>query len=99
MMTLDKISVSPNWGTRPTDYGVILGNVWLVEKGQPYNLVQFSIKELGKPYYWNESLCVPTDWDNEKIEQVVQEYVKLITEENVQEYRKFLEDGEKWGWD
>ena len=52
MVTVDKIEIKRNWGVRPNDYEVYLGKLWCVEKGEPYDCVQFSVKELQKPYLW-----------------------------------------------
>lgn len=100
MATIKNISISREWGTRPTDNAVYCGMAWGVEKGEKYDLVQFSINELDKPYFWNTSLCFPCGSSEEEIRQECIEYAqKYITEKDIQDYRRFLEDGEKWGWD
>lgn len=100
MATIKSISRSKNWGVRPTNNIILDGHIWLVEKGQPYDLVQFSINELDKSYFWNEHLCVPCDWKEDVVERVVKRYAEdEITEKGIKAYRQFLEDGEKWGWD
>lgn len=100
MATIKSISRSRNWGVRPTNNIILAGHIWLVEKGQPYDLVQFSINELDKSYFWNEHLCVPCDWEEDVVERVVKGYAEdEITEKDIKAYRQFLEDGEKWGWD
>ena len=84
MATIKEIQRSRNWGVRPTSDVIVEGHIWLVEKGQPYDLVQFSINELNKPYWW----------------RVVRDYAEdVITEKDIKEYIWFLECGEKWGWD
>ena len=100
MATIKSISRSKNWGVRPTNNIILAGHIWLVEKGQPYDLVQFSINELDKPYFWKEHLCVPCDWEEGVVERVIKRYAENeITEKDINNYRQFLEDGEKWGWD
>ena len=100
MATIKNISISREWGARPTDKAFYCGMAWGVEKGEKYDLVQFSINELDKPYFWNTSLCFPCGSSEEEIKQECIEYAqKYITEKDIQDYRKFLEIGEKWGWD
>ena len=100
MATIKSISRSKNWGVRPTNNTILAGHIWLVEKGQPYDLVQFSINELDKPYFWKEHLCVPCDWEEDVIERVIKRYAENeITEKDINNHRQFLEFGEKWGWD
>lgn len=101
MATLKNISISRNWGERPTS-NVILGNITFanVEKGQRYDLVQFSINELNKPYMWRQSIGVPCETSEKEIEKIVIEYIeKFITDKDIKQYLDFLEMGEKWGWD
>ena len=101
MATIKDIQISKNWGARPTGNCENLNEVYYgVEKGQRYDLVQFSINELGKPYYWLQSICVPVDTSQEEIEEIVNEFARdHIKEEDIKYYQRFLEDGEKWGWD
>lgn len=100
MATIKKIQRSRNWSKRPIGNIVLDGHIWLVEKGQDYDLVQFSINELDKPYFWRESICVPCDWEDEVVERVVKGYAEdEITEKDIKDYFEFLECGEKWGWD
>ena len=72
---------------------------WKVIDGENYNLIEFSINELDKPYYWATSLQVKADTTEKEIRELVEECAKEITSEEIKEYREFLEDGEKWGWD
>ena len=100
MATIKDIKRTKNRGIRPTNNVILAGHIWLVEKGQPYDLVQFSINELNKPYLWRECICVPCDWEDETIERVVRGYAEdEITEKDIKDYVWFLECGEKWGWD
>lgn len=100
MATIKDIKIYRNRGTRPTDYAVYCGMAWGVEKGEPYDLVQFSINELNKPYFWRTSLCFPCGMSEEEIREECIEYAQQnITEKDIQDYRRFLEDGERWGWD
>lgn len=100
MATIKDIKIHRNFGIRPNNDLIVVGNVWLVEKGQPYHLVQFTINELNKPYMWGACLCVPCDWEDKEIERVVKDYAQdEITEKDIIDYKSFIEDGEKWGWD
>ena len=100
MVTIKNIKINRNWGIRPTDNVICCGMAWAVKKGEPYDLVQFSINELNKPYFWETSLCLPCGQSEEEIRQDCEDYINTyITDEDVNRYRKFLESGEKWGWD
>lgn len=98
MATLKKVSISRNWGVRPNDNGIYLGNNWMVEKGQPYDLVQFSINEING-YYWEEALCVPIGITEEDAKQLCEEAVSYITDKAIKDYKWFLDMGNKYGWD
>ena len=99
MVTVDKIYISRNYGKRPTDNAIYCGFNWCVEKGQQYDLVQFSINELEKPYFWHMALCVKCGTSEEEINELVRDFAKTITDEEIHGYRQFLDDGEKWGWE
>ena len=100
MATIKNIKIHRNWGKRPTDNAVYCGMAWGVEKGEPYDLVQFSINELDKPYFWETSLCFPCGMSEEEIRKDCVEYAKEnITEQDIKDYRRFLKNGEEWGWD
>lgn len=100
MITIKNIKISRNWGTRPTDNAIYCGMAWAVKKGEPYDLVQFSINELNKPYFWRDSLALPCGQSEEEIRQDCEDYIKqYIEDKDIAEYKKFLEYGEKWGWD
>ena len=99
MVTVDKIEIKRNCGVRPDDNAVYLGKLWCVEKGEPYDSVQFSIRELQKPYFWHTALCIKCGTSERKINRLVRGFAKTITGEEIHGYRQFLEDGEKWGWD
>lgn len=99
MATLKKINIYRNWGIRPDGNTIIEGNIYYgVNKGEPYDLVQFSINEING-YYWNTSLCVHAGMSEEEINRIVAEYVKTITNADIKEYQKFLDFGKKYGWD
>lgn len=99
MATLKKINIYRNWGIRPDGNAIIAGNIYYdVEKGKPYDLVQFSISEING-YYWNDTLCVPVGTEEDEINRIVNEYVATITEADIKEYQRFLDYGNKYGWD
>ena len=101
MATIKSIEIMRNFGKRPTSDNVIIqsNNYIGIEKGQEYDLVKFSINELNKPYFWNETLCVPTGTSEDVAMKLASEFAANITEQSIKEYQNFLNDGEKWGWD
>lgn len=100
MATIKEVRISREWGTRPTGNYEIANMAWAdVKKGDKYDLVKISINELGKPYYWQISFGFKCGTSEEEIRESVEEYAKGITDKEIQDYRRFLEDGERWGWD
>ena len=99
MATIKEIKISRNCGKRPTDNLIYCGYNWRIEKGEPYDLVQFSINELKKPYYWNESLCVRCGTSEDEIEKLAEEYASEITDGEIKLFKEFLEFGEEYGFD
>lgn len=98
MATIKDIKIYRNWGKRLAYNTVYCGVVWRVEKGEPYDLVQFSINELGKPYFWNTSLCFPCGMSEEEIKKECVYYAQQsITEKDIKDYQYFLECVENWG--
>ena len=100
MATIKNIKINREWGERPKDDSVYSGDIWFVEKGEPYDLIQFKINELDKEYFWFESLCVPCNKTENEIKKIVEKYAKKeITEEKIRYYERFLNFGESYGWD
>lgn len=100
MATIEDIKIYRNWEKRPTGNYEIANMGWVdVEKGDEFDLVQISINELNKPYYWKISFGFKCGTGEEEIREYVEEYAKEITDKEIQDYRRFLEDGERWGWD
>ena len=99
MATIKSIKILRNRGVRPNDNVIYMGRAWYVEKGEPYDLVQFSINELGKPYFWDDSLCMPAGMSEDDIRKAVEDYAKNISDQDIKRYQEFLRFGEKWGWD
>ena len=66
MGTITEINIERNYGVRPTDNAIYEGMAWGVEKGEPYDLVQFSLKEIDKPYFWRTTLCFPCGMSEQK---------------------------------
>lgn len=100
MATIKDIKISRERGIRPDNNAIYCGMAWGVEKGEKYDLVQFSINELNKSYFWNTSLCLPCGMSEEEIMQECIKFAKEnISEKDIRDYRSFLEDGERWGWD
>lgn len=98
MATLKDYKINKNRGVRPDDYVIQVGKKWFVEKGEPYDLVQFSINEV-KGFYWGDSLCVPTTMTEDEVKKLVDEEVKNISDTAVKSYNDFLDEGSKYGWD
>lgn len=98
MATIKNISRTRKWGVRPLNISYV-GEEWLVEIGEEYDLVQFSINEQKGSYYWYKSFNVPVDWEDEKVYAMISEYVKTITDKDVKDFNSFIETGEQWGWD
>lgn len=100
MATIKKIEILRKRGTRPTGNAIFPEMIWQIEKGQEYDLVQFSINELDKPYWWYECLCLPCGMSEKNIRDIVEQYAKeQINQQDIEDYKSFLEDGERWGWD
>lgn len=100
MATIKDIKIHREWGIRPTGNCSIANMGWAdVEMGDRYDLVKILINELDKPYYWQISFGFKCGTSEEEIKESVEEYAKTITDKEIQDYRSFLEDGEKWGWD
>ena len=98
MATLSEFNISREYGTRPSINGISVGYIWEVEEGETYDMVSFSIKEIDR-YFWHEVLCLKAGMSEEEIRSKVEYYVGLITEEDINEYKSFLKQGEKYGWD
>lgn len=63
------------------------------------DLVQFSINELDKSYMWCTSIRVPCGTSEEECQKLAEEEAEKITESDINDYRRFLCDGETYGWD
>lgn len=98
MATLKSIQISRSWGVRPTDNAIYIGCAWMVEPGELYDLVQFSINEING-YYWRTSICVPEGTSEDEINKIVKEYINTLSDEDIKEYKDFLDFGNKYGWD
>lgn len=101
MATIKEFEIKRNWGIRPTGNSYFANQVYTdVEKGQPFDLITFSINELTKPYSWRESIGVPCGTSEDEARELVEEYAKeYITEDDIKRYEEFLKNGELWGWD
>ena len=99
MATFDDIIINQNIRERPPEDEKILENVYFgVNVGENYKPVIFSIKEIAS-YYWWETLCFPIDMEENKIKEETINYANEITNDKVTNYKKFLEECEKYGWD
>lgn len=97
MITIKKIDIKKNWSARNGREGsTIFYNVSVTEK---YDLVQFIIDELGYDIYWCVGIGVPLDTSEEEINKYVEKYCKTLKKSDVMDYKKFIDDGDKYGWD
>ena len=99
MATIKTIDITRNGGERPAEDNNYFQGKWYVKVGEKFDSVKFIINELDKFYYWITTLYVPSGMEYNDIKELAETYAKTITEEDIKEYREFLEDGEKWGWD
>lgn len=97
MATLNSIEIINADGTRPMK-NINDGNTWLVEKGEPFNIVKFMLNE-AYGYYFPITLCVSKQLKKDEIEKLVKEYVNGISDEQVKNFNSFLKFGEEYGWD
>lgn len=97
MITIKKIDISRDWGTRSgRENNKVFYNVSVAEK---YDLVKFIISELGLDVYWCVYVCVPLNTPEEEVNKYVEKYCKTLTMQDIKEYKKFINDGDKYGWD
>ena len=97
MATLKKINILRNWGRRNNSR---MNMVWEkdLKENEEYDLVQIGLEEIPH-YYWKYSIGMKCGYSEEEIKNDIQEYIDTITEEEIKSYKRFLADGEKWGWD
>ena len=97
MATLKKINVIRNFSTRKNN---TLGMVWEknLKENEEYDLINISLEEIPH-YYWKYSIGMKCGYSEEQIKNDIQEYIDTITDEEIANYKKFLANGEKYGWD
>ena len=97
MATLKKINIIRNFSTRKNN---TLGMVWEknLKENEEYDLIQIGLEEIPH-YYWKYSIGMKCGYSEEEIKNDIQEYIDTITDEEIKSYKRFLADGEKWGWD
>ena len=71
-------------------------NIDIMNSGKE-KVVSYSINELGKSYYW-EVFRVSEDTTLEEINARVEKEVSEITQKDIDNYREFLNDSERWGF-
>lgn len=98
MATLRNYTILKKNGIRPKDDVIYYGIKWYVGKGEPYDLIKFSIEEIDN-YYWEVSLAVPCGTRSDTAKYLCERYISSISDADIEAYKGFLEDGEKWGWD
>ena len=96
MATLKKINVIRNFSTRKNTK---LGMVWEknLKENEEYDLINISLEEI-PDYYWKYSIGMKCGYSEEQIKNDIQEYIDTITDEEIANYKRFLRDGEKYGW-
>ena len=97
MATLKKINIIRNFSTRKNN---TLGIVWQknLKENEEYDLIQIGLEEIPH-YYWKYSIGMKCGYSEEEIKNDIQEYIDTITDEEIANYKRFLANGEKWGWD
>lgn len=97
MATLKKINIIRNFSTRKNTK---LGMVWekILKENEEYDLINVSLEEI-PDYYWKYSIGMKCGYSEEQIKNDIQEYIDTITDEEIEKYKNFLREGEKWGWD
>ena len=97
MITIKKIEINRNWSYRNgREYYEVFYNVPVSER---YDLVKFIVKELGLDIFWHTSIGVPLNTSEQEINKYVYKYAETITNQDVKDYRRFIDDGDKYGWD
>lgn len=97
MITIKKVNILRNWGTRiGRESNKQFYNVSVTE---PYDLVQFVIAELGLDIYWHTSIGVPLNTSEEEINNYINKYIKGITKSDINNYRDFINEINKYGAD
>ena len=99
MATIKNVVITRNAGVRPKGNECILGHVWFVKKGQPFDLVKFQINELKKPYYWNDFLCFSCGMSEKQIKKETEKFAQNIEQKEIDDYLYFIMDSEEWGWE
>lgn len=96
MATLKKINIIRNFSTRKNN---TLGMVWEknLKENEEYDLINISLEEI-PDYYWKYSIGMKCGYSEEQIKNDIQEYIDTITDEEIANYKKFLANGEKYGW-
>lgn len=96
MATLKKINIIRNFSTRKNTK---LGMVWEknLKENEEYDLINISLEEIPH-YYWKYSIGMKCGYSEEQIKNDIQEYIDTITDEEIANYKKFLANGEKYGW-
>ena len=96
MATLKKINIIRNFSTRKNN---TLGMVWEknLKENEEYDLINISLEEI-PDYYWKYSIGMKCGYSEEEIKNDIQEYIDTITDEEINNYKRFLAYGEKWGW-
>lgn len=97
MITIKKVNILKNWGTRiGRESNKRFYNVSVTEK---YDLVQFVIAELNLDVYWHTSIGVPLNTSEEEINNYINKYIKGITKSDINNYRDFINEINKYGAD
>lgn len=99
MATIKDIKIMRNRGNRPENNVIYVDHVWLVEKGEPYDVLQFSINELERSYYWKSIICTPCGLLEKELYRIAEQHAKKITDNEINDYKSFLDIGDEYGWD
>ena len=98
MATLKHYSRNFNWGIRQEN--VNDGHIYInVKPGENYDLVNFTINEFPYNIIWPLDLCVPSDFSEKELEKLIKEHLEKITEKDIKDFKKFIDEGDQYGWD
>ena len=98
MATLNDINITRSAGKRPTGNSDYYNHTWFVDKGQTYDAIKFSIKEL-KGVWWDRTLCVREGYPENRCRELANIFAKHITEKQIKEAEDMWEDFRLYGCD
>ena len=98
-MTVKDLEIQRNVGVRPTGNVTFNNYVWLVDKGQMYDIVYFGIEECPRLRHWLKVVCVPSGYPEEKCKRLAEILANHITDKDIKEVNDMLDDFAMYGCD